>query len=286
MRSNLLLSTLTLCLVLAAAVTVHAESVTGNPIADGWAYAGHSLENGVYVRGSANYGFEMYSAALTVTADSNLFAGSGSTAWLVGDSVLGVGGRFTTVTAAEAGWTTITGGAVNGLLNEGTKLIAKFGTAEANFSASSVAPASGDGAGSTSNAATGGVFVRSSGWFYAADWMAGAGTLQDLDKASHISRNGTTAPDMAVAQLIWTWNSATQSVGTWEILLNVSLLERLAPESFTGLAPAAGDLAVMSVQQRDSAYTDSMLTIVPEPATMSLLGLGLAALVARRRRNK
>lgn len=55
------------------ATTAMAVDVTGDPSSDaGWTFAGHSLENGVYVKGSANYGFNVYSAGLLIEAGSNL----------------------------------------------------------------------------------------------------------------------------------------------------------------------------------------------------------------------
>jgi len=264
-----------------------ATTVTGNPVADGWTSNGHSLAKGVYVRGSANYGFDTYSEAITVPTGSNLSISDGTNSWLVGDTVLGVGGRFVDITAAAAGWTAFTGNAVNLLLG-GTdlgadvKLQAKFGTGAASFTVSTIAPDAGNGLGSFgTNAGTGAVQIRTSGWFYAADWNAGSGSLQLLDKPTHIVRNGTTEPDADVARLMWIWDATNGRVDTWEILLNTSLMDRLTP-LFTGGTPAAGDLALMTVQNRDGVYTDAL---TPEPATMALLAAGGVGLLLRRRRS-
>ena len=281
-----------LLVVVLAGNTALATSITGNPAADGWTYNGNSLASGVYVRGNANYAYDAYSAAISVQSGSNLAIDDGDNSWLVGDTVLGVGGHFEDITASQAGWTAFSGDTVNLLLG-GTdlgadvKLQAKFGTDAANFTASTIAPDAGNGLGSFgTNGGNGAVQVRTSAYFLAADWSAGSGSLQLLDKPDHIIRNGTSSPDADVARLMWIWDPLNQRVDSWEILLNTSLMDRLNP-SFTGGTPAPGDPILMTVQNRDSTYTDA-LAGVPEPGTLVLLvmaGLGLPACAWRRRRN-
>jgi hypothetical protein len=282
--------------------TAPASVVTGNPVTDdGWTSGGNSLANDVYVRGNANYSYDTYSMVTTVQAASNLNISDGANSWLVGDTVLGVGGHFVDITAVQAGWTAFTGNTVNGLLGGAdlgadTKLQVKFGTSVADFTTSTIAPNAGDGHGSFGTyAGLGAVQIRTSAWFYAADWSAGSGVLQLLDKPEHIERNdpttpGPDSPDADVARLIWNWDAINDRVDTWEILLNASLLERLDPD-FPGDTPDLGGLALMTVQNRDGVYTDALVRLgspsiasdppaVPEPATFviwSLLGaLGLA----------
>lgn len=274
---------------------VQAAIVTGDPSVDaGWTLHGHSLGNGVYVTGSANYGYNAYSAGFAITGGSNLEISDGALSWLAGDTVVGVGGKFQSITAAEAGWGAITGNAVNSLLPaaSGPKLQVKFGTSAATWYTSTNAPGSGNGNSSSSNGG-GRVQVRTSGYFQAGSptpgqdepwtWDGNSGQLLVLDKDDHISWAGDANVDKRVARMIWIWDDDIDQVVTWQLLLNVSLLDRVAPESFAGLLPAIGDMAVLTVQNGDGAFTDALVTIVPEPATLSLLALGAAALMRRRR---
>jgi len=265
---NLVYAILVCAIMLPAAAT----TVTGNPYADGFTLIGHSLQEGVYVRGSANYGFECYGAGFTIESGSNLVISDGSYSWLSGDTVLAVGGKFSDITAGEAGWSALTGSAVNSALSHtsGPKLQAKFGTINA-WSTSTAAPGSGNGAGSGSLDA-GTIQIRSSAYFEATDWAANAGQLMLLDKPGHI--DWAVSDDENVhraARLMWTFNETAQEVDTWEILMNVSLLSRLFPSA---VLPGLDNEIILTVQNGDNAYTDALVTAVPEPATMVLLGLG------------
>lgn len=268
--------------VIFATSVSNASVVTGDPSADGWVFGGHSLENGVYVRNTANYGFNVYSTQISISAGSNLVIDDGTNSWLLGDTVLGLGGKFAGITASEAGWDAFTGNAVNSILGEDTKFVAKFGVANATFSASTIAPMNGNGLGSLgTNGGNGAVQVRSTGWFYAADWAAGSGVLQLLNKTDHVERNGAARPDADVARLMWIWDGVNH-VASWEILLNTSLLER-TDGGFTGPNPSVGNLAIMAVQQRDGVYTDALVTI-PEPASAAIMIFGAVWMAVKRRR--
>jgi hypothetical protein len=279
-----MMSALTVAVVLLSA-PVESAQITGDPTTDaGWTLAGHSLENGVHVKGSANYGFDAYSAGFAVQAGSNLEISDGTLSWLTGDTVVAVGGSFRSITAEEAGWDEITGTPINSLLPTtapyvGPKLQVKFGTSAATWYPSTTAPGSGNG-NSSSSSGGGRVQVRTSGWFQTGSpnpgqtepwtWDGNSGQLLVLDKADHILWDGDPAVDKRVARMIWNWDDTLKQVSTWELLLNVSLLDRVAPESFGGLLPAIGDKAILTVQNGDSAYTDALVTIAA--AESGLLG--------------
>jgi hypothetical protein len=285
------MATVMVLAAMAASSQAAIVSVTGNPLADGFAYCGNSLDNGTYVRGSGNYGYDAYGAGFSVQAGSNLANG---TTWLAGDTVLAVGGQFASVTAAEAGWSAFTGNSVNSLLStspSGPKLQAKFGNAAAAWTTSTLAPGSGNGLGSLSygdgDLLTGVAIQVRTGTYYtdgtAPSWSSDAGTLMALAKDSHVEwtvSSSIISMNAEVARMIWTYDAATHKPGSWELLLNTSLIGRNNP-SYAGILPALGDDVIMTVQDNDGSYTDTLINTVPEPITLALMGLG--GLIIRRR---
>lgn len=273
------------------------NSVTGDPSADGFTLVGNSLENGIYVRGDGNYGYNAYIAGFNIQSGANLENG---TTWLAGDTVLAAGGRFASIIAAEAGWSGFSGGAVNALLSNSTgpKLQAKFGNSEAAWTTSTIAPGGGDGLGSLSYGdgdLVNGVAIQiRTGTYYSMGgpafvpgqdqsgvlgWDTNADILMHIAKDSHIDKTVSMTLGRDVARVMWTDISATGEPASWELFLNVSLISRLNP-TFTGLLPAIGDNVLMTVQDNDGKYTDAL--VVPEPATLVLLGLG--GLLLRKRK--
>lgn len=281
------------------AVASSQAAVTGNPQTDGWTSHGTSLDNGIYVRGDGNYSYDVYSTALTITANSGLEANAGANSWLVGDTVLGAGGIFSTTTASESGWGAFTGVGVNSLFSSssGPKLQAKFGSAANSWSTSTVAPDAGNGLGSLSNDTKGvqirtGTYYTPTGPAYVPNqdqagtlgWDTNAGQLMSLAKSSYLSFSGGSglSGNRDVARVIWTGTNNTGEPASWELLLNVTLLGRLNPLS-TGL-PGAGDPILLTVQDNDGKFTDAKVETVPEPGAVGVLGFCAIALLRRRRR--
>jgi hypothetical protein len=298
-----------------------ATALTGNPLHDGWAYGGHSLDQGAYVRGSGNIGFDMYSTQFIVSeSNSSLFSLAGHSGtgfddyygatrtwntdsarnWDVGHTVIGIGGMFSSITAAEAGWGAFTGNAVNSNIDgeHRLRLQAKIGTADAAWSASTLAPDAGNGSGSSANGGLGSLFVRTSGWHDLSTWESQAGTIFGLQDPAHLLRDGASV-GVDAARVIWTWDANDERPGSWQLLVNLSLVDADAPLGFAGLLPNFGNAVIGSVQVNNAAYTDGLMSIggyaagyplaeVPVPAAVWLLGTGLIALVgvARRKHQK
>jgi len=270
MRARYLL----LVTVLAFAAQPLEAAITGNPAFDGWTAHGNSLSNGLYVRGTANYSFETYSATLTV--DAALRAASGNV-WSVGDNVIGVGGAFTSITAGDAGWGSFTGAAINSALTNATgpKIQAKFGTGvsiSTPWSTTAVAPAvdpssPNAGVGTLSGGGAGSIQVRSSAYLTQTDWTNDAGELMNLASSSHITRYLDPVPNASVARLIWNVDGNGE-LSSWQILLNTSQIPGFTWDG----------KALLTVQNGDNAYTDALIAtpanaVVPEPASLVVWSL-------------
>jgi hypothetical protein len=281
------------------AASSFADSVSGNPATDGWNAGGNSLSLGTYVRNGANYDYNTYGTAITVTAGSNLNISAGADSWLVGDSVLGVGGVFTTAT--PTGWT-VSGTPINADLNNGSgpKLQAKFGADNNTFSTSTTAPGSGNGLGSfDNNSGLGGIQIRTPTGLTNTDWATGtptwptgSGNLFIPTKASDpsdayviVNDGHESAVDPDVARIIWNANLTT-GVTSWEILLNVSLLGRIGDGE---PVPSAGHSVLMTVQNNDGDTTDALVTAASQPLAVPLpasawMGLTLLGALALTRK--
>lgn len=281
---------------------------TGDPLADGWAFGGHSLSQGSYVRGSGNIGFDIYTTAFTVT-DSAPFALVGHTdagfddyygaprtwdtssarSWEISDAIVGVGGVFAGVSAADAGWSMFSGAAVNSTIDGEYRfrLQAKIGTPDAAWSSSSIAPDAGDGSGSSSDGGSGSLFVRTSGWLSLDVWSEYAGTMMGLQDPTHLERTGTTV-GVDAARILWKWDAVHQRPDSWELLVNTALVAADAAPGFSGFLPQSGDPVIGSVQIANAAYTDGLSAIIatPIPGAAWLFGSAMIALFGLTRKRK
>ncbi len=291
--------------------TARGVDFTGDPsLDDGWVFHGNSLQSSFYVRGSGNLAFDSYTTAFFITERSHFsltdhdqaaylpyyetahWTKADARPWKEGELVIGIGGVFRSVTASQAGWDTFSGAAVNGSL-EGEnrfRLQAKIGTADATWTSSLLAPGNGNGSGSTGSGGDAAFLVRTSGWYDLATWEAFDSTLMGLQRASHLSHS---AISVDTARVIWRWDSEAQRVGSWELLLNLSLMEAdLLASGYTGAMPGAlGNQVIGSVQIGSGASTDMLFSIeeplssaekgvdplsVPEPSMLALSLLAIA----------
>ena len=266
-------------------------AITGVPSTDGWDKQGNSLVQGTYIRGDANFSYDVYTTAFVLDAASPLLSNSTGFEWQVGDQILGMGGVINNAPTG-LGWS-VSGNAINSQLTTSYRIVAKFGTSPSSWSASTIAPGSGNGAGSsgagdggngailigTSNsgaASTGGLSATNEGTFMlpvtGTQYRSGSG--------------GETNVDPRMGRVIYDLGSGNLPT-SWETLLNVSLLARnTTAYGITGWTPdypAIGDRGDLAGQRGAGVVTDA-LTTVPEPGTFAVLGGALFGLSLLRRR--
>lgn len=257
--------------------------VTGNPFADGWTKGGHSFQNGTFIRGDGLFSYDTYAHTFTVQAGSNLEISDGATSWLAGDKIIGIGGIFVTPPSAiDNGWASYSSNSYNTNLTTSLRMVSKFGTSPTAWSASTTAPAGGNGANSFSGGAGGvGAYLMGNDPY---DVVGIAGGTLSLATTSQIyTGSGTVNVSNRVSRYIFQETSA-DIVTSWQSLLNVSLLERQVGFVYGDL-PQFGDRHNVAVQ-RGTGVTHDALAPVPEPATMTVLALGALAVLRRKHAKK
>lgn len=303
-------------LVLLAAISGSASAsftLTGNPVIDpGWTYQGRALDNGGYVRGTANYNFNIYTTEFNLNAGSNPLTNSG---WNAGDRIVGMGGTFLNLSPTQLGWpagTVFTGPAQNSQLAANTRVISKFGVPNPTnvFNPSSTAPnvnTGGLGSHSGGNGGIGSVQVSiASNRFTAAN----AGILLT---PSNLTGGAVTTPDN-VAQWMGTvgsngldlFDAGTNSfpsaryiytvdpsgfLASWQVLLNISMVAQYPGSS--PILPIGGGDWIQAVQTGGGAgsFTDGLITTdpffpAPAPPAIYLALFGGASLLGLRRIRK
>jgi hypothetical protein len=273
-----------LILSLASAGAAFAQTPTGNPSTDGgWTAEGMSASAGVYNFGTGSFNAQIYATAFTLAPSSTLISSLGGYNWNVGDTIVGVGGVFTGVNADL----TYSGGADEygntHADSTSTRIVVKYGTSTATWAAP--APNStGTAYGSQANGGVGSVLLGTYPYdFYPANSntlvATGDSPLLQTGPASTSSITGV------VGRVITSWNGTNAMVG-FESFLDLTLLDATYPSNNVAL----GDEFILDLQRGTSTtlYQDSLGTlpsVVPEPSTIVLVGVGLlSALSIRRRR--
>jgi hypothetical protein len=255
-------------------LTANAVLVTGDPSADGWAFSSNTLDNGNYIEGTSNFGYNLYSASFL--ADSTL-AGNAGGGWLNGHSILAIGGKRQSTDGFTAGWgSAFTGIPVNGDLTSSVRIVAKFGTTVSNeVTVSTVKPAAGNGFGSFSGGDLGdGSILLGTPNSGGLSGLGGQNAF--LTFSTNQRAVGTGTPVVSninadVGRLIYTLDGT--GLLTWEVLLNTSLLP-------VGISPSAGANSVLTLQRGAGNVTNTLVSIAAVPEPGAILFGGLAVCIA------
>jgi hypothetical protein len=267
--------------IIAGTLSTLAAGFTGNPVTDGWTSHGVSTNSGTYIRGavdpgnlaSDDFSFNVYSTTFTLSSALGPFNS--------GDTLLGLGG------VNNSGFIL------------GPRIVAKFGSSGANFSASTIgAPGNGNGSFPT-NSGVGGVEVAfwyqfsgnvlsSGGQNGAIQYPTTATNPQDL-VLYNVDNNGTTSNLNAYGAVLanFTLTGGKDVLTSWEAVVDITTLAG----SFSPV-PVSGGLADMALQETNAGapagFTDAFMPVsIPEPSTYSLVFISIAAFgwaITRRRR--
>jgi hypothetical protein len=273
-----------------SSASVRADLVTGDPSVDaGWQRVGNSLQAGVYIRGGANFSFDVYRWAHTVTTGDQFNTQLG---WAAGNTVLGLGGVV--VNTVPSGWAIpTTGGPVNGELTDSVRFVSKFGSPLSTFSTSTTPPAAGNGNGSFSggDGGLGGVMLSTAAGTLARANAANANSLRVPDlgwlwEGGIAGPNGqtfTTAEMTEFSRYIYN-TDANGTLSSYEMVLNTTRLDQFNGAFLLPTAESPNDQAMQ--RGTSNVITDAFAPgIAAIPAPPSLV-LGLLALVAVRRRKQ
>jgi hypothetical protein len=263
----------------------HAALITGNPATDpGWTSQGLSTASTNLVQqttASGNYSATVYSTAFILNASSSLVNSLGSSSWNVGDTIVGIGGVFTS--AATNSDLTYSGGAdEHGVSHAGatsTRIVAKYGTSTATWTT--------PGDGSLLSGGVGSVLL---GTFASDFYPANSGQLivpadAPQEQTGPAAANITTiSGDLGRVITSWTGTSSTDTMIGFESFLDLTQLNISDPSNRVAL----GDHLELDLQRSTNDFQDSLATLpssVPEPTSFALILLGAAGVSFRRRKN-
>jgi hypothetical protein len=262
---------------------------SGNPVVDGWVHAGHSMEQGLYAKGSGNYGYDIYTYRGTVgsAADlgpevfrhrhhednpgyySDFYEGWDpftQDLWETGDSIVGIGGVFRTESDPTAlGWPagTIWSSSLptNGSL-QAYRLAVKLSPSD-HFAASTSPPPNSNG---NSSLADHDVYVHGSEWTPVTDWIAYSGDMMGVQDGSSnttqvvaIPYGATYEGDRNAFRFLWTYDEVNRRPASWQIIINETLYAEWVAANQAYGAGWSIESAITSVQFSNNAYTDARL---------------------------
>jgi hypothetical protein len=236
---------------LIGAFAASAGNFTGNPVTDGWRLDGNSLTNGIYIQGDGGFSFNAYSTSFIISSNLGPFT--------AGDELLGLGG------VNNSGFIL------------GPRIVAKFGSTGASFSASSIPSPNGNGNGAfPTDSGIGGVEIAF--WYqYSGSDLASpsdngglrypnsATNAQDL-VLYNVDNIGTTTNLNRFAAVIalFTNTGGEDVLESWEEVVDITALADPRRGGFGSRIPVAGGLsdAVLqdTVDSSPADFTGALIT--------------------------
>jgi len=245
---------LALPLLLVAGAGTSFATITGDPATDGgWTSEGNSATTDLLFQ-TGSFSANIYSTTFALSAGSPLLGTLGtSDGWSAGDTIVGVGGVFT-----STGNSSVTYDTMNGTVT--TRFVVKYGTSAETWSA-----------GSANNAAlalggTGAVELGTS-----TEVLSPTSGLQTPSNTpeEQTGPSSTATISTDVGQIITSWSGNTpNTIVGFEEFLDLTLLKTQNPTENVAL----GDHFILDLQQKSGVLQDSLGTLsaspVPETTTM------------------
>jgi hypothetical protein len=243
-----------------APATADNGNPSGNPQTDGWVNNGNSLASGVYVQGTGNFSFDIYTTSFTLESGSGLI-GDG---WQAGDEIVGLGGVVdheadnpnlthsvrivSKFSAGNDGWDPNTGsGSFSGAGGEGALLLATRGPLAPSGNTEHLNPFDGFNSSRVATELVPGeiheipMLQRHDG--------TGTGDIDtDAGKFIYLSDG----PDYVDGQS----EEPAPLLSSWQVFVNVSMLDNDFDE-----VPGEGDPVIQTLQRSTSVFTDGYGTI-------------------------